>query len=328
MGPAVQQRLRALVRALHRIRLLVDRRVSALRVRRPAVPSATDHGASRKSESAGGPLPDHPGLPGGLLPVDRRLRSLPPDAVRRLAHHGVHRPDATRAELGLLVVGALFDARHGLLALDHRGIPLGNVGRPRAQRTDCLPAAFRAADLARTPASAGAAALGHVPTTPPLPPGADAERSRLVLPPGARRWLIFAIVWGSIVLVGQIAVQAVVAGRNYSTSFRQYNSVVNDFNDSRSAIENAVADTQRCPSVQCVRPSHLAAARSLEKFDSDLKTMNLSCTATRPAHVVESAIPPERHEQPVGRRADEQPRSLPCRLGPQDDAIEPITGCD
>jgi hypothetical protein len=128
------------------------------------------------------------------------------------------------------------------------------------------------------------------PPPPPPPPGADAARSRLLLPPGARKWLIFAIVWGSIVLVGQISVQAVVAGRNYTTSLRQYNTVVNDFNDSRSAIENAVTQSQRCQSVQCLRPSHLAAARSLEKFDSDLKTLNLSCTATAPAQVVESDL--------------------------------------
>ncbi len=111
-----------------------------------------------------------------------------------------------------------------------------------------------------------------------------------MLPPGARKWLIFAIVWGSIVLVGQISVQAVVAGRNLSTSLRQYNTVVNDFNDSRAAIESAVADSQSCTSVQCLRPSHLAAARSLEKFDTDLKTLNLSCTATGPAQVVESDL--------------------------------------
>ncbi len=33
----------------------------------------------------------------------------------------------------------------GLLALDHRGVPLGNVGRPRARSTDCLPAPSRTA---------------------------------------------------------------------------------------------------------------------------------------------------------------------------------------
>jgi hypothetical protein len=124
----------------------------------------------------------------------------------------------------------------------------------------------------------------------PPPPNADAERSKLALPSGARKWLIFAIVWGSILLVGQASVQAVVAGRNLSTSTRQSNTVLNDFNLSRSAINNAIADSQRCRSVQCLRASHLAAARSLEKFDSDLKTMNLSCFATDPAQAVESDL--------------------------------------
>jgi hypothetical protein len=125
---------------------------------------------------------------------------------------------------------------------------------------------------------------------PPPPPGAHASRSGLVLSRASRGWLIFAIVWGSILFVGQISVQAVVAGSNLSTSIRQYNTVVNDYNASSAAIEKAVNDSKSCTTVQCVRPSHLAAASSLEKFDSDLKAMNLACTATHPAQVVESDL--------------------------------------
>jgi hypothetical protein len=111
-----------------------------------------------------------------------------------------------------------------------------------------------------------------------------------MLPQGARKWLIFAIVWGSIVLVGEISVQGVIAGSNLSTSIRQSNTVVDDFNLSSGAIDNAIANSQSCMSVQCLRASHLAAASKLEKFDSDLKAMNLSCLANDPASVVESDL--------------------------------------
>jgi hypothetical protein len=132
---------------------------------------------------------------------------------------------------------------------------------------------------------------GSDPPPPPLlPPGADAERNRLALPSGARTWLIFAIVWGSILLVAQISLQAVLASGNLDTSIRQYNTVVSDFNNSRAAIDDAIRSSYRCTTVQCLRASHLAAAASLEKFDSDVKKMNLSCTATNPAQVVESDL--------------------------------------
>jgi hypothetical protein len=110
------------------------------------------------------------------------------------------------------------------------------------------------------------------------------------LPSGARKWLIFAIVWGSILLVTQTSVQAVIAGRNLDTSIRQYNTVVNDFNYSRTQVDRAIAESQGCATVQCLRASHLAAAASLDKFDSDLKKMDLPCTATDPAKVVESDL--------------------------------------
>lgn len=125
---------------------------------------------------------------------------------------------------------------------------------------------------------------------PPPPPGAEPGRNRLALPPGARKWLIFAIVWGSILFVAEVSVQAVVAGSNLNTSVRQYNTVLNDFNDSRAAIESAIADSQSCTSVECLRGSHLAAAASLRKFDSDLKTLNLSCAAPNQTQVVESDL--------------------------------------
>lgn len=128
------------------------------------------------------------------------------------------------------------------------------------------------------------------PPPPPPPSHADSERSRLVLPNAARTWLVFSIVWGSIVMVGLLSVASVRAFNNETTAIRNANTVVNDFNASKDAIDTASVDASRCTTVSCLRASHLAAARSLDKFDSDLAAMNLSCTAVDPAQVVESDL--------------------------------------
>jgi hypothetical protein len=124
---------------------------------------------------------------------------------------------------------------------------------------------------------------------PPPPPGAYPERSKLVLPRSSRNWLVFAIVWGSIVLVAYGPVLAFVVNST-NTTVNQYNTIVHDFNDSKAKIETAIADSRSCTTVACLRPSHLAAATSLDKFDSELAAMNLPSNALAPAQVVESDL--------------------------------------
>jgi hypothetical protein len=124
---------------------------------------------------------------------------------------------------------------------------------------------------------------------PPQPPGGPPDRGRLVLPRAARGWLIFAIVWGTILYAGQITLQITVRTNN-NTLQTQYNTVVNDFNSSKAAIQNAINTSRHCTTVSCLRGSHLAAAASLAHFDSDLKSMKLPSNAVAPAQVVESDL--------------------------------------
>jgi hypothetical protein len=109
----------------------------------------------------------------------------------------------------------------------------------------------------------------------------------LVLTGAARGWIIFAIVWGSIVLVGNGAIEGAVARHN-STTVAQYNTIVSDYNDSDAAMVSASHDAQSCTDVPCLRGSHLAAAASLTKMVDDIQGMNLPDNAVGPAHLVES----------------------------------------
>jgi hypothetical protein len=128
------------------------------------------------------------------------------------------------------------------------------------------------------------------PPPPPPPPGANGERSKLVLSRGSRRWLVFATVWGSILLVGYLSIFVVVGVNSANNTVTQYNTVVNDYNDSKAAINVAIAQVDSCTTVSCLRASHLAAATALDKFNSDLTAMNLPSNAQGPAQVVESDL--------------------------------------
>jgi hypothetical protein len=124
---------------------------------------------------------------------------------------------------------------------------------------------------------------------PPPPPVGPSDRGRLVLPSAARGWLIFAIVWGVVIYAGQITLQAVVRTGNNTTQ-TQRNAVVDDFNNSKAAIQNAINESNSCSTVSCLRPSHLDAAATLQQFDADLKSMDLPSNAVTPAQLVESDV--------------------------------------
>jgi hypothetical protein len=125
---------------------------------------------------------------------------------------------------------------------------------------------------------------------PPPPPGADGERNRLVLAPGAKRWLVFATVWGSILLIAYGSIFAAIGANNVNNTVNQYNTVVSDYNDAKAAINTAIAQIDSCTTVSCLHASHVAAAASLDKFNFDLTAMNLPSNAQGPAQVVESDL--------------------------------------
>jgi hypothetical protein len=143
------------------------------------------------------------------------------------------------------------------------------------------------------PSQSAGADVGSMP--PPSPservadgPG-DGEPgwATLVLAGAARGWIIFAIVWGSIVFLGESAIQSAFNNNN-STDVNQYNAVVSDYNATGTAVEKAFHDARTCTTVQCLRASHLAAAGSLSNFAGELQGMSLPATATGSAPRVES----------------------------------------
>ncbi len=124
----------------------------------------------------------------------------------------------------------------------------------------------------------------------PPPPRREAMRDRgwLVLPRAARNWLIFAIVWGAILFVSQTAINSIVASNNRNRIESEQHTVINDFNNQKLAVDNAISVSQHCATIACLRPSHLAAAASLQRFASDVRAMNLPSGARGSAQLVES----------------------------------------
>lgn len=139
--------------------------------------------------------------------------------------------------------------------------------------------------MAGDQAASGAESVGEVPSDPP-------DRNRLVLAGPARRWLTFAIAWGSILFVGNLVVQSVLIASSVSAT-SQGNTVVNGFNQTKAAIDRAIRDQSRCSSsttVACLSASHKAAAISLDRFESDLRSLAVPANARGSLGVVEREV--------------------------------------
>jgi hypothetical protein len=120
------------------------------------------------------------------------------------------------------------------------------------------------------------------------PPGpALPSWGTLVLRGAARGWMIFAIVWGSILFLTQNVTQNVIFGHTQS-SIQQFSTAQNDTDRADSAIEAAGAKASSCQTVACVRPTHLAAAASLTQLADDLRGMSLPANANGEARDVEN----------------------------------------
>lgn len=132
-----------------------------------------------------------------------------------------------------------------------------------------------------------------------MPPPSPSERvaevsggrepgwARLVLTGAARGWIIFAIVWGSVLYLGQIGIQSALRSSG-TTTVDQYNTVVSDFNATGTAVQRAGQDAARCSTVSCLRSSHLAAADSFSSMADDVGGMSLPANASGPADRVQS----------------------------------------
>ena len=142
------------------------------------------------------------------------------------------------------------------------------------------------------PAPSAGADVGSMPPPGPSERAPEVARSgapgwaRLVLGGAARKWMIFAIVWGSILYAGQLGVQAAFRGHN--STVNQYNSIVTDFNATHTSINGALLKAQTCTTVSCLRDSHLNAADSLSRFHDDLQGMDFPSNASNSARQVEN----------------------------------------
>jgi hypothetical protein len=124
---------------------------------------------------------------------------------------------------------------------------------------------------------------------PPNSGGAEIrDRGWLTLPSAARGWLVFAIIWGAILFGASTVVNSIQATNRANQYSSDYTTVVNDFNNSKAAVDAAIAQTRNCTTVPCLRASHLAAAASLHHFASDVRAMNLPSGSQQTAQSVES----------------------------------------
>ena len=127
---------------------------------------------------------------------------------------------------------------------------------------------------------------------PALPGDADDEGrsgASLVLTGAARGLMIFAIVWGSVLYVGQSVIQDLVTG-HHNDAAAQSNTVISDYSASARTLVAAARAVPNCQSVSCARPYDVAAAASLTSFGDDLRGMDVDSHATSAQQHVESDV--------------------------------------
>ena len=122
---------------------------------------------------------------------------------------------------------------------------------------------------------------------PVEPPG----RGTLVLAGAARSWMIFAIVWGSVLTVAQGPIQAAITRHNTTQSAsagQDFTTASRDVAQSSNAVLAAASAAASCTSVAAIRPARDHAATQLTGLADDLRAMNLPDNANESAGAVES----------------------------------------
>ena len=98
------------------------------------------------------------------------------------------------------------------------------------------------------------------------------------------------MVWGAVLFAGY-AGGVVSFNFHVTTTTSQHDAIVDDFNapdGPKATLQAAIAASQRCTTVACLRPSHFAAASSLQLFASEIRGISLPANAQAPAQAVES----------------------------------------
>jgi Domain of unknown function (DUF4389) len=137
---------------------------------------------------------------------------------------------------------------------------------------------------------------------PSGPPGGSAARGAssptdgeesggvsLVLTGAARGFMIFAIVWGSVLVVGVDAAQA-LASRHRNDAAAQYDTVLSDYAATAKSLDAAGKAVPDCQTVACARPYDTAAVSTLNAFGDDLRAMTVSSGASSAQQHVEDDL--------------------------------------
>jgi hypothetical protein len=120
-------------------------------------------------------------------------------------------------------------------------------------------------------------------------PAGEPGRGTLALTGAARGWMIFAIVWGSVLTVAQGPIQAAITRNSRTqTATQQFDTSRADVNEVSVAILASASAARACTSIASVRPSSQAASAKLTHLANDLRAMNLPDNATASAAAVES----------------------------------------
>ena len=99
--------------------------------------------------------------------------------------------------------------------------------------------------------------------------------------------MIAAIVWGSILLLAQSAIQAAV-NNNAASTVQQFNTTSSDVGAVNQAILAAASNARSCTSMSTLAPSQQKAADALSQLHDDLSGMSLPGNAVNSARAVES----------------------------------------
>ena len=119
-------------------------------------------------------------------------------------------------------------------------------------------------------------------------PAEERGPGTLSLTGAARRWMIFAIVWGAVLTVAQAPIQAAITRNTTQSTTQQFDAASVDVKDANNAIIAAASAAGSCTTVNTVRAPTQDAAAKLGHLASDLRGMSLPANAAASATAVEN----------------------------------------
>ncbi len=144
----------------------------------------------------------------------------------------------------------------------------------------------------------------------------DSGRVSLVLAGAARGFMIFAIVWGSVLIVGGNVVQN-LALRQRNDAAAQYDTVFSDYTATAKSLDAAGKAVPDCQTVACARPYDTAAVSRLNTFGADLRAMTVTGGASSAQQHVENDL--SQLSSTLNQLADSPDAAAYARVGRRSD---------